>query len=190
MRILAVSGSLQARSSNGALLHALAAEFGDATTATTATTATFTRALHELPPFNIDTDVEPALAAVREWRAELMQAEVVLFATPEYAFGIAGSLKNALDWVVGSGELVNKQVVLLGASTLETGAGFALEALERTIRVMSADVVGVQSIPFVRAKVNAEGLVTDEATRELLRGLARAAHERISAVAAAGAVEA
>jgi chromate reductase len=144
MRILAVSGSLQARSSNGALLHGLVAEFGDATGGTT---ATFTRAVHDLPPFNIDTDVEPAIAAVQGWRAELAQADVVLFATPEYAFGIAGSLKNA---------------------------------------VMSADVVGVQSVPFARAKVNADGDVTDQATHELLRGLARATQDRISALTAGG----
>ncbi len=173
MRVLAVSGSLQARSSNGALLHALGDSLGSGAE------VAFTRALHELPPFNIDADVEPPPAAVAGWRSELAGADAVLFATPEYAFGIAGSLKNALDWVVGSGELVNKPVLLLGASTLETGAGFAVDALERTIRVMSAQVVGVLGVPFIRAKLGPDGVVTDP---ELAASLGELAHRLRAAV--------
>jgi NAD(P)H-dependent FMN reductase len=162
-----VSGSLQARSSNGALLRALAESLGPDMD------VVYTRALHELPPFNIDVDIEPPPPAVAGWRRELAASDGVLFATPEYAFGIAGSLKNALDWVVGSGELVNKPVVLLGASTLETGAAFAMEALERTIRVMSADVVGVLGVPFIRAKLGPNGSVTDPELAASLAELAK-----------------
>jgi chromate reductase, NAD(P)H dehydrogenase (quinone) len=174
MNVLAVSGSLQARSSNLFLLQALVAELGQTID------ATFTHALHDLPAFNIDLDTDAPPPSVAAWRQELTTADAVLFATPEYAFGIAGALKNSLDWVVGSGELVNKPVVLLGASTLETGARLALEALERTIRVMSADVTGVLSVPFVRSKIDAEGAVTDAATREALAGLGRRLLERMA----------
>jgi chromate reductase, NAD(P)H dehydrogenase (quinone) len=174
MRILAVSGSLQSRSANAALLRALVAQIGaDAH-------ATFTRALHELPPFNPDLDTEepPPPAPVRAWRAELVNADAVVIATPEYAFGIAGSLKNALDWVVGSGELVHKPVALIGASTLESGASFALEALERTIRVMSANVVGTLGVPFVRAQLDETGTVADPALRARLARLAESLRHR------------
>jgi chromate reductase, NAD(P)H dehydrogenase (quinone) len=174
MRILAVSGSLQSRSANAALLRALVAQIGaDAH-------ATFTRALHELPPFNPDLDTEetPPPASVRAWRAELVNADAVVIATPEYAFGIAGSLKNALDWVVGSGELVHKPVALIGASTLESGASFALEALERTIRVMSANVVGTLGVPFVRAQLDETGTVADPVLRARLARLAESLRHR------------
>ena len=174
MSILAVSGSLQARSSNLSLLQALARELAPLD-------VTFSRAVHDLPAFNSDLDTENPPAAVAAWRSELATAEGVLFATPEYAFGIAGALKNSLDWIVGSGELVNKPVALLGASTLETGAGLALEALERTIRVMSADVTGVLSVPFVRAKVGPDGAVMDAATSEQLAQLARGLAARLAA---------
>lgn len=178
MRILAVSGSLQSRSANGALLRALVAEIGaDAD-------ATFTRALHELPPFNTDLDTDEPPAAVHAWRAELVHADAVAIATPEYAFGIAGSLKNALDWVVGSGELVHKPVALIGASTLESGASFALEALERTIRVMSANVVGTLAVPFVRAKLNDTGSVDDPALRAGLERLAASLRKAAAAFSA------
>jgi NAD(P)H-dependent FMN reductase len=174
MNVLAVSGSLQARSSNGALLRALVAALGDDVDAHT------TRALHELPPFNPDLDTDEPPAAVARWRSELAAADAVLIATPEYAFGIAGSLKNALDWVVGSGEFVHKPVALLGASTLETGAGLALEALERTIRVMTADVAGTLSVAFVRSKIDVAGNIIDPSTASSVDALAVAVRDRVS----------
>jgi NAD(P)H-dependent FMN reductase len=101
-RVLAVVGSLQARSSNASIIRALAPMLGPGVD------VVVTRALHELPPFNSDFESENVPVAVTAWRAELAEARAVVFATPEYAFGIAGALKNSLDWVVGSGELVGK----------------------------------------------------------------------------------
>ena len=165
-RVLAVVGSLQARSSNKALVEAFADLLRGAVQFSSS------GALHVLPPFNSDFESENVPDAVVMWRQELAAADAVVFATPEYAFGIAGALKNSLDWVVGSGELVTKPVILIGASTMPTGASLALEALERTLRVMSADVVGVLSVPHVRAKIDANGRVTDDATTASLSDLA------------------
>jgi NAD(P)H-dependent FMN reductase len=165
-RVVAVVGSLQARSSNKALVEAFGGLLSGATHFVSS------GALHVLPPFNSDFESENVPDTVMAWRAELAAADAVVFATPEYAFGIAGALKNSLDWVVGSGELVAKPVVLLGASTMATGASLALEALERTLRVMSAEVVGVLSVPHVRAKLDADGRVTDDATAASLMDLA------------------
>jgi chromate reductase len=172
-RVLAVVGSLQARSSNGSLVRAIAPMLG------AGVEFVVTDALHVLPPFNSDFESENVPAAVIEWRAELAAAGAVVFATPEYAFGIAGALKNALDWVVGSGELVGKPVVLIGASTLASGASYALDALDRTIRVMSADVVGSLSVSHVRAKMDATGRVTDAETLSALEGLSGKVVDRL-----------
>jgi chromate reductase len=166
LRVLTVVGSLQARSSNKALVEAFGAQLRGAIQFTP------TGALHVLPPFNSDFESENVPDAVTAWRAELAAAAAIVFATPEYAFGIAGALKNSLDWVVGSGELVAKPVILMGASTMATGASLALEALERTLRVMSAEVIGVLSVSHVRAKIDAEGRITDEATAAGLADLA------------------
>ena len=174
LNVLAVVGSLQARSSNKALVEAFSAMLGGAVRVTQ------TRALHVLPAFNSDFESENVPSAVLDWRAELAAADAIVFATPEYAFGIAGALKNSLDWVVGSGELVAKPVVLMGASTMATGASLALEALERTLRVMSAEVVGVLSVPHVRAKIDAEGRVIDDATTEGLTELAEKIVNRLT----------
>ena len=174
LHVLAVVGSLQARSSNGALVKAIEPMLGPAIRLVR------TRALHELPPFNPDNESENVPASVLAWRAELAAAPAIILATPEYAFGIAGSLKNALDWVVGSGEFVGKPVALLGASTMATGAGLALEALERTIRVMSAEVLTVLSVAHVRAKVDPEGNVIDEETRAALASVAGKIVDRLT----------
>jgi NAD(P)H-dependent FMN reductase len=172
-RVLAVVGSLQARSSNRSIVNALAPMLGSGVE------VIVTRALHELPPFNSDFESENVPAAVTAWRGELASAGAVVFATPEYAFGIAGALKNALDWVVGSGELVGKPVFLIGASTMPSGASYALEALDRTLRVMSAEVLGTLSVAHVRAKLDAEGRVTDAGTSEALESLASTIVDRL-----------
>ena len=83
-RVLAVVGSLQARSSNGSIVGALAPMLGSGVE------VIVTRALHELPPFNSDFESENVPDAVTAWRGELAAAAAVVFATPEYAFGIAG----------------------------------------------------------------------------------------------------
>jgi NAD(P)H-dependent FMN reductase len=164
--VLAISGSLQAKSSNGTLINAVAGMIGERAE------VRVTRALHVLPPFNPDLEAHAPPRDALDWGAELAAADAVLIATPEYAFGIPGALKNALDWVVGSGEFVHKRVALIGASPLETGANFALEALERTIRVMSADVVASLSVPFVRAKIDGTGAISDDELRAALEDIA------------------
>lgn len=52
-----------------------------------------------------------------DWRKLLAQSDGVVISSPEYAHGVPGSLKNALDWIVSSGELVGKPVLLIHAST-------------------------------------------------------------------------
>lgn len=131
MRILTISGSLRAVSSNGAALDAAALLAGPG--------AQVQRyeGLAELPHFNPDLDVEPAPPAVARLRDALAAADAVLLSVPEYAHGVPGAFKNALDWVVGSGELVGKPVGLLNTSPR---AMHAQTSLQETLRTMSADL--------------------------------------------------
>ena len=90
-----------------------------------------------IPAFNPDLDAEGATppAPVAHWRAALAEADAVLISSPEYAHGIPGVLKNALDWVVGSGELVNKPVGVLSASS---ASAFAHPQLVEVLTTMNA----------------------------------------------------
>jgi NAD(P)H-dependent FMN reductase len=136
MRILAISGSLRARSTNTALLRVAASS------APVGMEIAIYAGLADLPIFNPDHD-EAAPQAVRDLRARLQAADGVLLACPEYAHGVSGGLKNALDWVVGSGELVDKPVALFHASDR---AVHAAASLTETLRMMSACTVPEASI--------------------------------------------
>ena len=165
MRLLTVSGSLQARSSNKALLDAVAAGAIDGVE------VHFFDGLRELPLFNPELDVEPAPAPVAAWREALASADAVLVATPEYAHGYPGALKNALDWVVGSGEFSGKPVGLVAASTGATGGIRALLALTPVILAMDAPVIEAWGVGLVRTKLGPDGALTDEPTIARLQGL-------------------
>ena len=113
MKILAISGSLRTQSSNALLLQAavrLAPE---------GMSVTLYQSLSELPHFNPDLDGGRLPATVRELRALLAAVDGVLISSPEYAHGIPGSLKNALDWA--SREPDNR--LLSGKPAAIVGAG-------------------------------------------------------------------
>ncbi len=77
-------------------------------------TLLFTKSLASLPAFD---DSGEETAAVTGWRRQLAEADGVLICSPEYAFGIPGALKNAIDWTVRSGDLVNKPLALITAAS-------------------------------------------------------------------------
>jgi len=132
MQILAISGSLRAASTNTTLLKAAAA------LAPADVALNLYDGLGDLPPYNPDLDKDPPHVAVAEFRFQLRKSAGVIFSSPEYAHGVPGVLKNALDWVVASGELYKKPVALFSASP---PAGFAQASLVETLTVMSARVV-------------------------------------------------
>jgi NAD(P)H-dependent FMN reductase len=127
MKILAISGSLRAASSNTALLRALAL------LALPPLEISLYEGLAGIPPFNPDLDSEPGPEPVEAFRAALRRADAVVVSTPEYAHGIPGSLKNLLDWVVGSGELSEKPVALIHASARGEHAQASLREVLRTM---------------------------------------------------------
>src|SRR5690349_6452119 len=110
MRIVAISGSLRTGSSNTALLRAAASQMPDGSE------MLLFEGLGELPAFNPDVDVEGTPDAVNRFRTVIGEADGVAISSPEYARGVVGALKNALDWLVGSGELYEKPVALLHVS--------------------------------------------------------------------------
>lgn len=99
--------------------------------------------LGDLPHFNPDLDGVTVSPAVSVWRSKLRDADGVAFSVPEYAHGVPGVLKNSLDWVVGSGELVDKPVTLFNASPRGT---YGQASLTETLTVMSAKVVPEASV--------------------------------------------
>ena len=132
VRVIAISGSLRRASSNSALVEAAARLAPDAVE------ISIYRGLAELPAFNPDLDGDDAPEAVTRFRAALQACDAVLISSPEYAHGVPGAVKNALDWVVGSGELIDKPIAIINASARAT---HAWASLAETLRVMSARVI-------------------------------------------------
>jgi chromate reductase len=162
VRILAISGSLRSASSNSALVEAAAG-----LAIKTAEVSVY-RDLAQLPPFNPDLDGESPAAPVAQFRSALRACDAVLISSPEYAHGVPGVLKNALDWIVGSGELIDKPVALLNTSAY---AIHAQASLAETLTVMSARLVPEASItiPLASRKLEAKGILADHAFATALR---------------------
>jgi chromate reductase len=133
-RIVAISGSLRSGSSNSLLLRVAAAD------APPGMIVELYDGIDRLPFFNPDLDGDEVPPEVEAFRANLRAAHGLLISSPEYAHGVPGVLKNALDWLVGStkGEIVDKPVALINASPRATRAQ---ASLVETLRVMSARVV-------------------------------------------------
>ncbi|MGZ6079669.1 MAG: NADPH-dependent FMN reductase [Myxococcaceae bacterium] len=162
MRILGISGSLRAESSNARLLRAAAGLVPPGVALVTF------QGLGDLPHFNPDLDGDLPPGPVRAFRALLGSVDGLLISSPEYAHGVPGTLKNALDWVVSSGELVGLPVLLVTASP--GGGALAHAALVETLAVMTADVLGGSfATPLARAHVRPEGALTDPGLKAQLR---------------------
>ena len=153
-RVLAISGSLRTASSNSALVQALT------TLAAEMAQVSVYVGLGDLPPFNPDHDGDDAPLPVLEFRAALLACDAVVISSPEYAHGVPGVLKNALDWIVGSGELIDKPVALINGSLQATHAH---ASLKETLTVMSARVVPQASITVSLAggRRDAGGIIAD-----------------------------
>ena len=168
MHILAISGSLKSTSTNSALLRAAAA-----IAPTGMTFSFFDQQIGELPHFRPDLDEEGATAppAVAEFRSLLARADGVLISCPEYAHGVPGSFKNALDWIVSSGELSAKPVALLMASP--SGAKAAQAALTPTLLVLEPRLVFEASLVLARRHLGEDGRLCDpDLEAEVRRALA------------------
>ena len=148
VRLLAISGSLRQASSNRALIEAAAQLAADP--------------VELVVPFNPDLDESDPPSPVARFRAALQACDGVLISSPEYAHGVSGVMKNALDWVVGSGELVDKPVALINASPRATHAH---AALMETLAVMSAQIAPGASItvPVQGSGLDAGGIAADPA---------------------------
>ena len=100
----------------------------------------------------------------------MSQADGVIICTPEYAFGVPGALKNALDWTVSSGSFSGKPTALITAST---GGENAHEALIKILGAIDAKLSPKTTllIQFVRSKMDVHGNITNPDTAQQLKTL-------------------
>lgn len=158
-KVLALSGSLRKASYNSATIKAL--EFlapidvkivvGD---------------ISDLPLFNPDREGEK-IASLERMKSQLAEASGLILATPEYAHGISGPLKNALDWLVGGVEFLNLPIMLINTSPR---ASHAQNHLREVLTTMSANIIekAYISIPLLGSELDSNGIVNDKDIASLL----------------------
>jgi chromate reductase len=153
-RWLALCGSLRSASLHRQLLRACAPCMPDGVE------LVLHGSVGELPPFSPDLD-ETTQPAVVTLRAAVNASEALLIASPEYAHGIAGMMKNALDWMVGNESFVAKPVLIVSASAR---ARAAPDALREVLTTMSARVAPAElTVPLLGSpRRDDEALSRDE----------------------------
>jgi chromate reductase len=147
MRVLGIAGSLRRDSHNGRLLRAAAALLPPEVELVQFT------ALKAIPPFDEDDEAAPA-AAVEQWRQAVVDADALLFATPEYNHSIPGALKNAVDWAsrpFATAALRNKPAAVIGTSTGMFGAVWAQAELRKSLAAAGARVID-RELPVAEAE--------------------------------------
>jgi NAD(P)H-dependent FMN reductase len=164
IQILAISGSLRAASSNTAVLQAMAA------LAPADVTIALYDQLADLPYFNPDLDREGDVppVSVAELRAQIGRADGIVICSPEYAHGVPGVLKNALDWLVSSLEFPGKPVALSNISPRST---YVQASLAETLTTMSAALITdpALTIALPRDRRDVAGMLADADTTQALR---------------------
>ena len=164
-KILAISGSTRLNSTNLNLIKAIIALFAKELD------VKIFQGLSDIPHFNPDFDTEHLPENVLEFRRQLNEADGILISTPEYAMGVPGTLKNAIDWTVSSMEFSHKPVGLITASS--SGQKAHLSLLE-TLKVIESDIPESSQllISFVKTKVTNDK-ITDADTLEKVKRLMR-----------------
>lgn len=126
-----------------------------------------------LPHFNPDDDVEEVAESVRKLRTRIAESDAIVISTPEYAHGLPGSLKNALDWLVSDPAFAGKPVAIVSA---DRGSTWAIDSLREILRTMSADIVLKASVALRLASntIDAEQILSRPELVERLRESASA----------------
>ena len=152
MHIFAICGSTREQSANKQLLQAIADSYAGQFT------MEIFDGLASLPQFNPDLDNDTVPATVTGFRNGISAADGVLICTPEYAMGVPGSLKNALDWTVSTTVFSHKPTALITASS----QGYkAHAALMETLLVIECNIPEQARlvIPFIKTKLKGNTVI-------------------------------
>ncbi|MBB5213010.1 NADPH-dependent FMN reductase [Microbulbifer hydrolyticus] len=171
LKILAISGSLRESSFNSAALKTAEEIAGDS--------ARFTFAdLSGIPLYDQDLRDKGIPEAVEALQQQVLEADAILFSTPEYNYSVSGVLKNAIDWLsrVDPQPFADKPVAVMSASMSAFGGARAQYDLRRSLIYLDAHFVNKPEvmISFAHKKFDDSGALTDEDTRKFIGDLLKA----------------
>ena len=168
IKILGISGSLRKQSFNTSTLRAARSLVPEG-----ATIETFDIA--GIPIYNQDEETNPP-ERVTEFKKAIREADAILFVTPEYNYSIPGPLKNAIDWAsrpYGDSAWNGKPVAVMSASVGVFGGIRAQYHLRQSFVFLNMMAVTQPevAIPSATNKFDAEGNLTDEMSKNLIKQL-------------------
>ena len=180
MNVLAISGSLRALASNTAILEAASR------LAPPGMRVSLYSDMGALPHFNPDLDREDGVGlptAVVRFRDLVGDADALLISTPEYAHGLPGAFKNALDWLVGSTSFPGKPVAVINVSPRSVHAQAQLREVLTTMSARLLDDAS-RTIPLPRRDIDAGAIAQDRAlavdVRSVLEAIALALKSKLA----------
>ena len=138
--------------------------------------------LHGIPVFNQDDEMAMP-AAVLEFKQQILAADAILFATPEYNYSVAGALKNAIDWAsrpYGESAWTGKPAAVMGASTGRQGTARAQYHLRQILVTLDMPTVNQPEVMIGDAaqRFGPDGRLTDAPTRLSIQTLLEALVQR------------
>jgi len=164
MKLLAISGSIRKDSYNLALLCAMKEQCPKGSS------VSVYDQLKAIPTFDPDIDEKDTPDSVRSLISMMRESDGVIISTPEYAHGVPGALKNALDWLVSSDVLILKPIVVTSVSTSGLGGVRSHSSLVLILSAMNTNVVieGSMNVPYAHSKFDGSMKLTDKLTKSAI----------------------
>jgi len=169
LKVLGISGSLRKASLNTAVLR-VCSEIAPADMK-----ISIYSGLGDIPLYNQDIMDAGAPESAQKLKNAIAEADGVLLALPEYNFSITPAMKNGIDWVskMPNQPFQDKPVAIVSASAGPLGGARVQYDTRRIITQLWGHVMPRPEvfIGMVQTKFDAQGKLTDEATRKFLGDL-------------------
>ena len=172
IKILGICGSLRPTSSASAVLNVVGSLFP------AHVAFTIYNGIAEIPAFNDSNEIPSSVADLIK---QIGSANGVFFCIPEYAFGVPGALKNALDWTVSSTAFSDKPVALITAASQGDKAHAALLLTLSAIGTKIEDGAKLV-IPFIRTKLDENDKVKNIITMDAITKVVQAFLQAVESV--------
>jgi len=166
--VLGMSGSLRKASFNTAALRAAGELLPEGMRLETAD-------LRPLPHYDDDVRLQGYPPVVQAFRDRIKAADAILFVTPEYNYSVSGVLKNAIDWASRPPDQPFnwKPCAIISASGSLLGGVRAQYHLRHMCVSLNCFPLNQPQVYITEApkKFDAEGKLTDQSARDLIRQL-------------------
>lgn len=162
MNILCISGSSRNESSNVKLMRALPA-------LTPQHQYDYYTGIYQLPLFQAALDRAPWPNAVLEWRRKVKDADGLIISTPEYIHNLPASIKNALEWLTSSGELMHKKVLPITFTPHEPRGEKAMQSLTWSLQALEAQILGQLPLYQNELSFDSQGYLAESGASDMLK---------------------